>query len=72
MDGVPVIDISRDPDVVHKEIDEACKKWGFIVVSGLDLTFYELLLSLCISKFLFLPNFIIRCSPDVVPSTSVS
>jgi isopenicillin N synthase-like dioxygenase len=34
MDGVPVIDISRDPDVVHKEIDEACKKWGFIVVSG--------------------------------------
>ena len=34
MDGVPVIDISRDPDVVHKEIDEACKKWGFLVVSG--------------------------------------
>ena len=34
MDKVPVIDISRDPKIVHEEIDEACKKWGFIVVSG--------------------------------------
>lgn len=34
MRGVPVIDISRDPNIVHKEIDGACKEWGFIVVSG--------------------------------------
>ncbi len=34
MREVPVIDISRDPNIVHKEIDGACKEWGFIVVSG--------------------------------------
>ena len=34
MAGVPVIDISKDPELVSKEIDQACKEWGFLVVSG--------------------------------------
>ena len=53
--------------LIHCELVLCCD-----ATLALSEDFLEIALRHFGSKFLFLPNFIIKCSPEVVPSTSVS